>query len=41
MSNGGVDSWYSFNRTTRAVTLIGALNGPTNPHGLAYTETTG
>ncbi|MGE3171744.1 MAG: hypothetical protein AB7O97_03900 [Planctomycetota bacterium] len=35
-TNSGSDSWYSIDRITGAATLIGALNGPTNPNGLAY-----
>lgn len=35
-TNSNTDSFYSVNRATGAVTLIGPLNGPTNPNGLAY-----
>ena len=35
-TNSGTDSFYSIDRATGAVTLIGPLTGPTNPNGLAY-----
>ena len=35
-TNSGADSFYSINRATGAVTLIGPLGGPTNPNGVAY-----
>ena len=36
LTNSGTDSLYTINLTTAAVTLVGALNGPTNPNGLAF-----
>ncbi len=36
VTNSVTDSLYSINLTTAAVTLIGSLNGSTNPNGLAY-----
>lgn len=35
-TNSGTDSFYLMNRASGAVTLIGALIGPTNPNGLAF-----
>jgi len=35
-TNTTTDTFYAIDRATGAGTLIGALNGPTNPHGLAY-----
>jgi DNA-binding beta-propeller fold protein YncE len=33
------DSFYSVDRATGFATLIGPMNGPTNPHGLAWDST--
>ena len=33
------DSFYSIDRSTGFATLIGLMNGPTNPHGLAWDST--
>lgn len=35
-TNSGSDSLYTIDLATAAVTLVGALSGPTNPNGLAY-----
>lgn len=40
-TNSNTDSFYSFNRATGAVSLIGALSGPTNPNGLAFNRDNG
>jgi DNA-binding beta-propeller fold protein YncE len=40
-TNSGTDSFYMMNRATGAVTLIGALGGPTNPNALAYNPDNG
>lgn len=40
-TNSGTDAFYSFNRTTGALTLIGSLGGPTNPNGLAFNRDNG
>lgn len=36
LTNSGADNFHTINRATGATTLIGPLNGPTNPNGLAY-----
>ncbi|MEX2243750.1 MAG: PEP-CTERM sorting domain-containing protein [Fimbriimonadaceae bacterium] len=41
MTHGGNDSLYTLNTATATPTLIGPLNGPTNPHGLAYNQDDG
>jgi hypothetical protein len=40
MTSTGTDSTYVIDRGTAAVTLLGPLGGPSNPHGLAYDAST-
>ena len=40
-TNSGADSFYLMNRANGSVNLIGPLNGPTNPNGLAFDRDNG
>lgn len=41
MTNSSTDSLYTIDLATNQSTLVGALNGPTNPNGLAFNQHTG